>query len=158
MPIGRIQLKHGKEESADFGSMLEAEVYYATDTERVMISKGDGTGHYLPSKSEVDEINNRIDDVIATPVPTGEAVAQEIIDSRQGAVSLGANLTSIKNTKADKVEITTHNTSVDAHANMPVNQGFLKDQNSGLVKFWKGTQAQFDGITPDAETIYFVEV
>lgn len=118
MPIGRIQLKHGKEESADFGSMLEAEVYYATDTERVMISKGDGTGHYLPSKSEVDEINNRIDDVIATPVPTGEAVAQEIIDSRQGAVSLGANLTSIKNTKADKVEITTHNTSETAHGDI----------------------------------------
>ena len=55
-------------------------------------------------------------------------------------------------------DVATHNTSVDAHANMPVNQGFLKDQNSGLIKFWKGTQAQFDGITPDVETIYFVEV
>ncbi len=58
----------------------------------------------------------------------------------------------------DVPQIEEHNTSIDAHANMPVNQGFLKDQNSGLIKFWKGTQEQFDEITPDAETIYFVGV
>lgn len=54
MPIGRIQLKHGLESSADFNTMLQAEAYYATDTERLMISNGDGTGLILPSKNEID--------------------------------------------------------------------------------------------------------
>jgi hypothetical protein len=54
MPIGRIQLKHGLESSADFNTMLQAEAYYATDTERLMIANGDGTGLILPSKNEID--------------------------------------------------------------------------------------------------------
>ena len=54
MPIGRIQLKHGLESSADFNTMLQAEAYYATDTERLMISNGDGSGLVLPSKNEID--------------------------------------------------------------------------------------------------------
>lgn len=63
MPIGRIQLKHGLESSADFNTMLQAEAYYATDTKRLMISHGDGTGAIMPSKDEVDAIQTGIVDV-----------------------------------------------------------------------------------------------
>lgn len=30
------------------------------------------------------------------------------------------------------------------------------DQNSGTLKLWSGTQAQYDALTPDASTIYFI--
>ena len=45
---------------------------------------------------DVRQIDDRIDEIITTPVPTGEIIAQEIIDARQGNVSLGANITSVK--------------------------------------------------------------
>lgn len=41
-------------------------------------------------------LNERIDNLVATPVPTGEIIAEEIIDARQGKGSLGANLTAVK--------------------------------------------------------------
>ena len=30
------------------------------------------------------------------------------------------------------------------------------DQNSGTLQLWSGTQAQYDALTPDASTIYFI--
>lgn len=112
------------------------------------VLKGDGTGNYSEGVAADLEYDNTTSGLLSTNT-------QDAIDE------IGTELSEVNlqlADKVDKVEITTHNTAEDAHANMPVNQGFLKDQNSGLIKFWKGTQAQFDGITPDVETIYFVEV
>jgi len=41
-------------------------------------------------------VTNRVDDIITTPVPTGEVIAQEFIDARQGEASVGANLSKVK--------------------------------------------------------------
>lgn len=46
--------------------------------------------------SELFNIGVRVDDILTTPVPTGEVIAQEIIDARQGEASLGANITKIR--------------------------------------------------------------
>lgn len=32
----------------------------------------------------------------------------------------------------------------------------LQDQNTGTLQLWSGTQAQYDALTPDANTIYFI--
>lgn len=60
------------------------------------------------TKSEVDAqlndkaTNARVDEIITTPVPTGEIIAQEIIDARQGEASVGANIAGIKAQYAGK--------------------------------------------------------
>lgn len=49
--------------------------------------------------------------------------------------------------------ISTHNSSSAAHNNMQANS--VKDQNTGSLKFWSGTQAQYDAITTkDSDTLY----
>lgn len=42
------------------------------------------------------ELTQRLNNLLITPVPVGEIVAEEIIDARQGSASLGENLTSVK--------------------------------------------------------------
>lgn len=32
----------------------------------------------------------------------------------------------------------------------------ITNQNSGTLKLWSGSQAQYDALTPDANTIYFI--
>lgn len=32
----------------------------------------------------------------------------------------------------------------------------VTDQNSGTLKLWSGSQAQYDALTPDSNTIYFI--
>ena len=51
------------------------------------------------TKTEVDaqfaETDQRIDNIVTTPVPVGEIIAQEIIDARDGEVSVGAKIRSV---------------------------------------------------------------
>ena len=61
----------------------------------------------------IDELNGifndtaqRIDNLVVTPVPVGEIIAQEIIEARQGALSLGGNITEVKSQLADKASKT----------------------------------------------------
>jgi len=55
----------------------------------------------LKTNSSLAAVTNRVDDIITTPVPTGEVIAQEIMDARQGEGSVGANITGIKSQLAD---------------------------------------------------------
>ena len=32
----------------------------------------------------------------------------------------------------------------------------VTDQNTGALKLWSGSQAAYDGLTPDSSTIYFI--
>ena len=32
----------------------------------------------------------------------------------------------------------------------------VTDQNTGTLKLWSGSQAQYDALTPDSNTIYFI--
>ena len=53
--------------------------------------------------AQLAETANRIDNIVTTPVPTGEIIAQEIIDARQGALSVGANIAGVKAKLADNM-------------------------------------------------------
>ena len=47
--------------------------------------------------------------------------------------------------------------SIDtAHFSLTAAINVNVDQNSGTLKLWSGTQAQYDALTPDASTIYFI--
>ena len=46
--------------------------------------------------AQLAETDQRIDNIVTTPVPVGEIIAQEIVDARQGALSVGANITDVK--------------------------------------------------------------
>ena len=73
--------------------------------------------------SQLAENENRIDNIITTPVPTGEVIAQEIIDARQGAGSLGANITDVKSQLAEKAD----KTYVDAQLLLKASQTQVND-------------------------------
>lgn len=47
--------------------------------------------------------------------------------------------------------------SIDtAHFSLTAAINTVTDQNTGTLKLWSGSQAQYDALTPDASTIYFI--
>jgi len=47
--------------------------------------------------------------------------------------------------------------SIDtAHFSLTAAINVNVDQNSGTLQLWSGTQAQYDALTPDASTLYFI--
>ena len=47
--------------------------------------------------------------------------------------------------------------SIDtAHFSLTAAINTVTDQNTGALKLWSGSQAQYDALTPDASTIYFI--
>jgi len=47
--------------------------------------------------------------------------------------------------------------SIDtAHFSLTAAININVDQNTGTLQLWSGTQAQYDALTPDASTIYFI--
>ena len=79
----------------------------------------------------IDELNGilndtaqRIDNIVTTPVPVGEIIAQEIIDARQGALSLGENITDIKSQLAQSTQkIHTNTTNIAIHTSQIISLG-----------------------------------
>jgi len=76
------------------GKVLSTNDY--TTLEKTKLSKApDDTNASLAA------VTTRVNDIITTPVPVGEVIAQEIIDARQGKLSVGANITEVKTQLAD---------------------------------------------------------
>ena len=47
--------------------------------------------------------------------------------------------------------------SIDTiHFSSTTEIALVTDQNSGNLKLWSGSQAQYDALTPDSNTIYFI--
>jgi uncharacterized protein YdcH (DUF465 family) len=76
-----------------------------TDIDKIEVTKVKDKADKLYVDTIKDNLNDRIDNIIATPTTVSE---QEIIDARQGKASLGANLTAIKD------DITQLNLSLNA--------------------------------------------
>lgn len=55
--------------------------------------------------TQLADTDKRIDNLVATPVPTGEIIAEEIIDARDGEVSVGAKIRSIDAQLAQAVSV-----------------------------------------------------
>lgn len=66
----------------------------------------------IPSDTaaQLAETGQRIDNLVTTPVPTGEIIAEEIIDARDGEVSVGAKIRSVD---AQLADIATQQTTQD---------------------------------------------
>jgi len=72
------------------GVTVDAEVINARGGKVNLDARLDGVDTSLAA------VQNRVDDIITTPVPVGEVIAQEIIDARQGEGSIGANISWVK--------------------------------------------------------------
>lgn len=87
------------------GKVLSTNDY--TTLEKTKLSKvPDDTNASLSAlttdvNAQLAETGQRIDNIVTTPVPTGEIIAQEIIDARQGALSVGANISEVKSQVAE---------------------------------------------------------
>jgi hypothetical protein len=47
--------------------------------------------------------------------------------------------------------------SIDTvHFSSTTEIALVTDQNSGNLKLWSGSQSQYDALTPDSNTIYFI--
>ncbi len=71
----------------------------------------------------VAETDQRIDNLVTTPVPTGEIIAEEIIDARDGEVSVGAKIRSVDALLADiptQIDLSVANQYNQFNASAPV--------------------------------------
>jgi len=83
-----------------------------------------------------------------TASPTTGDVVVSITDGGVTNAKMAAN--SVDSDQYVDGSIDTEHFSLTAAINVNV------DQNSGTLKLWSGTQAQYDALTPDASTIYFI--
>lgn len=93
------------ESSSDFSAFQQSVADFSTavagvtsDTEVILARGTEATlGARLDaSDAQLADTAQRIDNLVTTPVPTGEIIAEEIIDARQGKASVGANITEVK--------------------------------------------------------------
>ena len=86
---------------------------------------------------------------VITEVIANDAVTTDkILDDAITTAKMAAN--SIDSDQYVDGSIDTEHFSLTAAINVNV------DQNSGTLQLWSGTQAQYDALTPDANTIYFI--
>jgi len=83
---------------------VAAEVLRKTDEAARKTAETTRAGFYTGFDSSLAAVTNRVDDIITTPVPVGEVIAQEIIDARQGTGSVGTNITDVKAKLAEVTE------------------------------------------------------
>jgi len=57
---------------------------------------------------------------------------------------------------ADDIEVNVDDSTIQVNGSDNLEVIGAIDQNSGTLQFWSGTQAQYDALTPDASTIYFI--
>jgi hypothetical protein len=79
--------------------------------------------------SQLAETDQRIDLLVTTPVPTGEIIAEEIIDARDGEVSVGAKIRSVDAQLAEKAMIKVFD-SIPNQTELPMGSfGFVLEPN-----------------------------
>ena len=81
-------------------------------------------------------------------IPDGSVTTAKIADSNITVGKMAVN--SVDSDQYVDASIDTAHFALDAAINVNV------DQNSGTLKLWSGSQAQYDALTPDASTIYFI--
>ena len=83
-----------------------------------------------------------------TASPTTGDVVVSITDGGVTNAKMAAN--SVDSAQYVDASIDTEHFSLTAAINV------VADQNTGTLQLWSGTQAQYDALTPDASTIYFI--
>lgn len=121
----------------------------------------DGTGD--PLRDAFDKVNDNFTELYnddagdvnsvtgsggLTASPTTGAVVVSLDDGGVTNAKMAAN--SVDSDQYVDASIDTEHFSLTAAINT------VTDQNTGALKLWSGSQAAYDGLTPDASTIYFI--
>ena len=115
----------------------------------------DGTGETV--RSAFDKVNDNF-----TELYDNDAADVDSVNGQTGTVSLDSDDISEGSTNLyDQTVVLTDSYGVDTSGTYPnftlevsgtINQNGLDSE----LKYWSGTQAEYDALTPDANTIYFV--
>ena len=121
------------------------------------------SGQGTPLRSAFDMINDNftelytddagdVNSITATaPIARDSATGAVTISLTDGGITLGKMaVNSVDSDQYVDASIDTAHFALDAAINVNV------DQNSGTLKLWSGSQSQYDALTPDASTIYFI--
>jgi len=121
----------------------------------------DGTGNTL--REAIDRINARLRELYGNQdgsnvVQTPFVDADNIKDGGVGTTQLAADAVNGTKIADDSIDSEHYvDGSIDtAHFSLTAAINVNVDQNSGTIQLWSGTQAQYDALTPDASTIYFI--
>ena len=114
----------------------------AKQTVNIGTTANDGTGD--PLRTAFTKLNQNFDEVYGNNFVTTNLIAADAVDGTKIADD------SIDSEHYVDGSIDTAHFSLTAAINVNV------DQNSGTIQLWSGTQAQYDALTPDASTIYFI--
>ena len=87
--------------------------------------------------SKIKALDSRVDTIITTPI-SGEGSAQELVDARQGEVTLAANLTGIKQ------DLVAHKEDYTTHLNATMPHQFTNFKTGKKYRY--GYQISVDGI------------
>ena len=127
-----------------------SEIESARGTEATLGARLDSTDAQLNEttqdfNAQLAETGQRIDNIVTTPVPVGEAIAQEIVDARQGAGSVGANIAEVKTSLAQTTSQAKFSAVSQANARSPLFVQTYDNKNQAVhpsvVKFsekWNG--------------------
>lgn len=97
-----------------------------TNIDKIEVTKVKDKADKIYVDTIKDNLNDRIDNIIATPTTVSE---QEIIDARQGKASLGANLTAIKD------DLVAHKEDYAKQAEYPI-VNLFKNSNFNNAEEW----------------------
>ena len=120
----------------------------AKQTINIGTSANDGTGD--PLRSAMDKANDNF-----TELYNG---AGGVADGAITTAKLAAD--AVDGTKIADDSINSEHYvdgSIDTvHFSATTEIALVTNQNSGNLKLWSGSQAQYDALTPDSDTIYFI--
>ena len=115
----------------------------------------DGTGETV--RSAFDKVNDNF-----TELYNNDTIDVDSVNGQTGTVLLDSDDISEGSTNLyDQTVVLTDSYGVDTSGTYPnftlevsgtINQNGLASE----LKYWSGTQAEYDALTPDANTIYFV--
>lgn len=137
-------------------SLEPTDPLHATSKEYVDSLVVDG---YIPIDEDSEVIaNTEWQDLFAAQFGN-DANLKIYYDSGEAVLELsGADLV-IKDGASTRVTVYEATGDIEATGAIEAQGGVDKvtDQNGGTLKNWSGTQAQYDALTPDANTLYFIE-
>ena len=115
----------------------------------------DGTGD--PLRSAFDKVNDNFTELYTDD--TGDV--DSIIAGTGIAVDAATGNVTVTNSAPDQTVALTDSYGIDSsgtYPNFTLEVSGTVDQNGAAseLKYWSGSQAQYDALTPDATTIYFI--
>jgi hypothetical protein len=152
----------------------------AKQTINIGTTANDGTGD--PLRTAFDKVNSNFTELYAddagdvNSVNAGTGIS---VDQTTGAVTVtnsspnathtgdvtGATALTIASGAVTNAKMAANSVDSDQyvdgsidteHFSLTAAINTVTDQNTGTLKLWSGSQASYDGLTPDASTIYFI--